>query len=67
MPDIAYIVAYEGNTDPKDRSTQELVRASEIAIDGDYVVFTKADGTVAALFLRSTIRDWREATAEDLT
>jgi hypothetical protein len=62
MSDIIYIVRYKGNTDPTDRSTQEVVRADHVEVDGDRVIFMRSDGSLAAFFDKTVILDWREAT-----
>ena len=66
MSDSIYIVRYKGNTDPTDRSTQEVVRAAHVEVDGDCVFFTHSDGTLAAFFNKTIILDWRIVTKDEL-
>ena len=66
MSDVIYIVRYKGNTDPTDRSTQEVVRAAHVEVDGNRVSFTHSDGTLAAFFDRTIILDWRIVAEDEL-
>ncbi len=66
MSDTIYIVRYIWNTDPTDRSTQELVRAAHVETDGNCVLFTHSDGTVKTYFDKKIILDWRIITEDEL-
>ncbi len=66
MSDVIYLVRYMGNTDPTDRSTQEVVRAAHVEVDGNCVSFTRSDGTVSAFFDKTIILDWRIVTEDEL-
>lgn len=66
MTDAVYIVRHAGNTDIKDRSTQDLVRAARVEEDGDRVFFIREDGTLSAFFQQSAILDWRLVSPDEI-
>jgi hypothetical protein len=66
VADKTYIVTYANNRDPRDRSTQELVRGSRVEEDSDGLWFIKEDGSVGAFFIRGMVREWREVSGDEL-
>jgi hypothetical protein len=60
-----YIIELMGE-DPMTRTGIQPVRASRLEEDEDYLYFFDSNGTVAALFRRSVVRNWRESSENEL-
>ncbi len=55
MPDKNYLVRFKES----DLASQ-LVRAASVEIHGEHLVFLRATGELAALFLSEELKDWSE-------
>jgi len=65
MAEKLFIVELMGEN-PTRREGIQPVRASRTEEDADYLYFFDSDGTLAALFHRSVIRNWRESSESEL-
>lgn len=72
-PEKLFIVYLIDGKDPSDKPNREFIRASQgklmeldmgiqdLHMRGEYLVFTKPNGTCAGMFLSSVVSGWREA------
>jgi hypothetical protein len=61
-----FIVEYN-RENPADLADTEQVSAASVQLEGDYLYFWKADGTLAGLFLKSVVRSYREVSKNEHT
>jgi hypothetical protein len=55
VPDKAYLIRFKGADLPPD-----LVIAANVEIHGEHLVFLRADGSLAALFVLAIVESWSE-------
>ena len=65
MAERVFIVELMGEN-PMTREGIQPVRASRSEIAGDYLYFFDSDRSLAALFHRSAVRNWRESSESEL-
>ena len=66
MPEKLFMVYLNGAEDPMDLAYHQPVRASRVEVSEHCLSFYKADGTLAAFFDKSAVRNWREMNESEL-
>ena len=60
MPEKFYIVQLKGAQDAEDKAYRQPVRASNVEVSGETIIFSHADGTLSAFFDMSAVSSWAE-------
>jgi hypothetical protein len=60
MTEKLYMVHLKGAQDPEDKAYRQPVRASKVEESAEGLIFTHADGTLAAFFDASAVSSWAE-------
>jgi hypothetical protein len=55
-----YMVQLKGAQDPEDKAYRQPVRASNVEVSGETLIFSHSDGTLAAFFDISVVSSWAE-------
>jgi hypothetical protein len=64
MADRFFVVELTGGP-PGDPAYVQPVWADQVTEHDEYLYFFKEDGTVGGLFLKSIVKNWREATDDE--
>jgi hypothetical protein len=57
----------KGAEDPEDKAYRQPVRASNVEVSGETLIFSHSDGTLSAFFDISVVSSWAEADESQLT
>jgi hypothetical protein len=62
-----YIVHLKGAQDPEDKAYRQHVRASNVEVSRETLIFSHSDGSLSAFFDMSAVSSWTEADESQLT